>query len=138
MDQKLGYDVLKIVLASIVPVTLGAICYNPVKRKFAARRAAKENRAADEARRAKLEERRDALLAKMMDMLTEIGGDVRCIYESQPAKFDALEVALRALHGEKVNGNVDKALARIEKARDEVNRHTAEKIGCVDIGEGVD
>jgi hypothetical protein len=29
----LGYDVIQIVLASVIPITLGAIIYNPIKRR---------------------------------------------------------------------------------------------------------
>lgn len=137
MDQKLGYDVLKIVLASIVPVTLGAICYNPVKRKFAARRAAKE-------KRAELEEKRDAALERVERFLTQVQHDqektgklLEQSIRNHISEMGTLEITLMAIQGYKLNGNVTDALKVVRAQKDEFMRQLA-SASCSDIGQGVE
>ena len=51
--------------------------------------------------------------------------------------YIALEVTLVALHGEKLNGNVEDALKRVRRAKDTINNRLNDKV-CDGIGEGVD
>lgn len=106
-----------IVLGVLIP---GAILAGP--RLY---RKRKENRKAQEAK----EQMRDDLLQNISTTLTELAGDVKELYTAMPAQFEALEVALRALHGEKVNGNVDKALASIDAAKKRMNKRLVDKVG---------
>ena len=114
MTTSLWYDILLIALGVLIPAALLA---GP---KVAARVRKKRDAVA----------RRDAILSEMRDMIREIGGDVRCLYESQPATFNALEVALKALKGEHVNGNVTEAIKQMQDARDSIMKRMTAKTGC--------
>ena len=97
----------------------------------------KRIKAKREAREA-LEAKRDATLADVARMLGEIGGDVRCLYSIQAPQLEALEITLVALHGETLNGNVDEALKKVRAAKKTISDRLNDKVGCADIGEGVD
>ena len=88
--------------------------------------------------KAALEAKRDATLEQVARMLGEVGGDLRCLYQIQMPQLEALEVTLVALHGEKLNGNVEDALNRVRQAKDTINKRLNNKVGCADIGEGAD
>lgn len=103
---------------------------------YAGPRLLKRLRAKKEARAA-LEAKRDATLEQAARMLGEIGGDLRCLYQIQMPQLEALEVTLVALHGEKLNGNVDDALKKVRRAKDTINNRLNGKV-CDGIGEGVD
>ena len=55
--------------------------------------------------------------------------DNRCQYTALLAVIDAQELQLHALKGKKFNGNVDDALGKIDKARQEIQSHLVEA-GC--------
>ena len=87
--------------------------------------------------KAALEAKRDATLEQVARMLGEVGGDLRCLYQIQMPQLEALEVTLVALHGEKLNGNVEDALKKVRRAKDTINNRLNDKV-CDDIGEGAD
>lgn len=87
--------------------------------------------------KAELEAKRDATLEQVARMLGEVGGDLRCLYQIQMPQLEALEVTLVALHGEKLNGNVEDALKKVRRAKDTINNRLNDKV-CDGIGEGVD
>ena len=103
---------------------------------YAGPRLFKRMRAKREAKAA-LEAKRDATREQVARMLGEVGGDLRCLYQIQMPHLEALEVTLVALHGEKLNGNVDEALKKVRRAKDTINNRLNDKV-CDDIGEGVD
>ena len=103
---------------------------------YAGPRLLKRLRAKKEARAA-LEAKRDATLEQVARMLGEIGGDLRCLYQIQMPQLEALEITLVALHGEKLNGNVEDALRKVRRAKDTINNRLNDKV-CDDIGEVVD
>ena len=80
-------------------------------------------------KRYKLLNQRDALLAEVQQTLLAVRDDNRCQYTALLAVIDAQELQLHALKGKKINGNVDDALAKIDKARDEIQSHLVEA-GC--------
>ncbi len=73
-------------------------------------------------KRYKLLNQRDALLAEVQQTLLAVRDD-------NLAVIDAQELQLHALKGKKINGNVDDALAKIGKAREEIQSHLVEA-GC--------
>ena len=77
----------------------------------------------------KLLNQRDELLAEVQKTLMAVREDNRCQYTALLAVIDAQELQLHALKGKKINGNVDDALAKIGKAREEIQRHLVEA-GC--------
>jgi len=77
----------------------------------------------------KLLNQRDALLAEVQKTLMAVREDNRCQYTALLAVIDAQELQLHALKGKKINGNIDNALAKIGKAREEIQSHLVEA-GC--------
>ena len=77
----------------------------------------------------KLLNQRDALLAEVQQTLVAVREDNRCQYTALLAVIDAQELQLHALKSKKMNGNVDDALAKISKAREEIQSHLVEA-GC--------
>jgi hypothetical protein len=123
----IGYDIVKILLASVIPIMLGAILYNPIKRKCEARRAAK-------AKRAELEESRDALLKEVARIVRETSGDVRCLYSVQRPMLESLEISLLKIQGSRLNGNVKDAIDKVRAAKDKIDKRLTDKVGA-NIGE---
>ena len=80
-------------------------------------------------KRYKLLNQRDALLAEVQQTLLAVRDDNRCQYTALLTIVDAQELQLHALKGKKMNGNVDDALAKIDKARAEIQSHLVEA-GC--------
>lgn len=133
MEKQLWYDSLLIALGVLIPA---AIYAGPKRR---------DKRKKEREERAALERGRDEILGKLSTKLDEIkaeqhtqGADIRCLYQIQMPQLDSLEVSLKALKGEKVNGNVTAALDKIADAKDAINKRLTDKIGCSDIGEGTD
>ena len=77
----------------------------------------------------KLLNQRDELLAEVQKTLMAVREDNRCQYTALLVVIDAQELQLHALKGKKINGNVDDALAKIGKAREEIQSHLVEA-GC--------
>ena len=80
-------------------------------------------------KRYRLLNQRDALLAEVQQTLLAVRDDNRCQYTALLAVIVAQELQLHALKGKKINGNVDDALAKIGKAREEIQSHLVEA-GC--------
>ena len=80
-------------------------------------------------KRYKLLNQHDELLAEMQKTMMAVREDNRCQYTALLAVIDAQELQLRALKGKKMNGNVDDALEKIGKAREEIQSHLVEA-GC--------
>ena len=80
-------------------------------------------------KRYRLLNQRDALLAEVQQTLVAVRDDNRCQYTALLAVIDAQELQLHALKGKKMNGNVDDALGKIDKARQEIQSHLVEA-GC--------
>ena len=80
-------------------------------------------------KRYKILNQRDALLAEVQQTLVAMREDNRCQYTALLAVIDAQELQLHALKGKKINGNVEDALAKIGKARAEIQSHLVEA-GC--------
>ena len=80
-------------------------------------------------KRYKLLNHRDELLAEVQKTLMAVREDNRCQYTALLAVIDAHELQLHAPKSKKMNGNVDDALAKIGKARDEIQAHLVEA-GC--------
>ena len=80
-------------------------------------------------KRYRLLNQRDELLAEVQKTLMAVRDDNRCQYTALLAVIDAQELQLHALKGKKMNGNVDDALAKIGKAREEIQAHLVE-VGC--------
>ena len=80
-------------------------------------------------KRYKLLNQRDALLAEVQKTLMAVREDNRCQYTALLAVVDAQELQLHALKGKKINGNIDNALAKIGKSREEIQSHLVEA-GC--------
>ena len=78
--------------------------------------------------------KRDELLAGIHQILIEMGGDVRCLYQIQMPQLEALEVSLLALHGEKINGNVGDAIKIIREAKKAITDRLTDKTGCTGLG----
>ena len=74
-------------------------------------------------KRYKLLNQRDALLAEVQQTLVAVRDDNRCQYTALLTIIDAQELQLHALKGKKMNGNVDDALEKIGKARQEIQSH---------------
>ena len=80
-------------------------------------------------KRYKLLNQHDELLAEVQKTMMAVREDNRCQYTALLAVIDAHELQLHALKSKKMNGNVDDALAKIGKAREEIQRHLIEA-GC--------
>ena len=80
-------------------------------------------------KRYKLLNQRDELLAEVQKTLVAVRNDNRCQYTALLTIIDAQELQLHALKGKKMNGNVEDALAKIGKAREEIQSHLVEA-GC--------
>ena len=80
-------------------------------------------------KRYKLLNQRDALLAEVQQTLLAVRNDNRCQYTALLTIIDAQDLQLHALKGKKMNGNVDDALEKIGKAREEIQSHLVE-VGC--------
>ena len=80
-------------------------------------------------KRYKLLNHRDELLAEVQKAMMAVREDNRCQYTALLAVIDAHELQLHALKSKKMNGNVDDALAKISKAREEIQSHLVEA-GC--------
>ena len=80
-------------------------------------------------KRYKLLNQHDELLAEVQKTMMAVREDNRCQYTALLAVIDAHELQLRALKGKKMNGNVDDALEKIGKAREEIQSHLVEA-GC--------
>ena len=80
-------------------------------------------------KRYKLPNQHDELLAEVQKTMMAVREDNRCQYTALLAVIDAHELQLHALKSKKMNGNVDDALAKISKAREEIQSHLVEA-GC--------
>ena len=80
-------------------------------------------------KRYKLLNQHDELLAEVQKTMMAVREDNRCQYTALLAVIDAHELQLHALKSKKMNGNVDDALAKISKAREEIQAHLVEA-GC--------
>lgn len=80
-------------------------------------------------KRYKLLNQHDELLAEVQKTMMAVREDNRCQYTALLAVIDAQELQLRALKGKKMNGNVDDALEKIGKAREEIQSRLVE-VGC--------
>lgn len=125
MSRQLWYDSLLIALGVIIPAAL-----------YAGPKLTKWHKAKREEHKA-LEAKRDAVLESIAATMAEIqqeqrnhGADLRTLYEIQIPQLDSLEVSLRALKGEKVNGNVSAALEKIECAKETITKRLTDKVGC--------
>lgn len=124
---QLLYDMLLIALGVLVPAAL-----------LTGPRIIKKRREKC-ARRAGLEQKRDETLAAVLEKLDHISdgqetikSDVRCLYRSQIPQLDSLEITLRALKKEKINGNVTDALGKIQEAKSTINARLCERVGCAE------
>jgi len=106
-----------IALGVLIP---GAMAAGPMLHK---------RRKAQKAARQALEDRRDSILDDVAKTLKELSGDVKCLYRVTAPQLEALEVTLRALHGEKVNGNVKKAIDEVVDARKKLDDRLMDKVG---------
>ena len=77
----------------------------------------------------KLLNQHDELLAEVQKTMMAVREDNRCQYTALLAVIDAHELQLHALKSKKMNGNVDDALEKIGKAREEIQSHLVE-VGC--------
>ncbi|HNV37158.1 MAG TPA: hypothetical protein PKL79_09090 [Rectinema sp.] len=111
-------SIILIALGAIVPLLVLAPP-RKIKQAFANRRE-----------RAKLVELQNKTLLELKQMLAEIGGDVRCLYQVQAPQMEAIEVTLETLQGKKMNGNVKTALEELRKARTTINSRLGDKVGC--------
>ena len=84
---------------------------------------------AERKKKADMEKRRDETLEQVVAVLKDISGDVKCLFRINETQLDALEVTLRALHGEKVNGNVDAAIKKIQDAKMHLSGRLLDKVG---------
>lgn len=114
-------SIILIALGAIVPLLVLAPP-RKIKQAFANRRE-----------RAKLVELQNKTLLELKQMLAEIGGDVRCLYQVQAPQMEAIEVTLETLQGKKMNGNVRVALEELRKARAMINSRLGDKVGCVEV-----
>ena len=80
-------------------------------------------------KRYKLLNQHDELLAEVQKTMMAVREDNRCQYTALLAVIDAHELQLHALKSKKMNGNVDDALEKIGKAREEIQSHLVE-VGC--------
>lgn len=126
MDTQLWYDSLLIALGVLIPAAI-----------YAGPRIYKKRKRREEERKA-LETKRDDLLENLSAKLAEIqleqrqqGCDMRVLYQIQIPQLDSLEVSLKALKGEKVNGNVTAALDKIKDAKDTITKRLTDKVGCM-------
>lgn len=115
--MNLGYEALLIALSVLIPAGLyaGPKLYKRYKKHRGNHKA--------------LEERRDAILLDVSTTLKELSGDVKCLYQVNIPQLEALEVTLRALHGEKVNGNVKRAIGEVCNAKNKLSARLVEKVG---------
>lgn len=66
--------------------------------------------------------KRDQILEEVKVSLDALKSDNQCQYMALLASFEAQELQLHALKGKKMNGNVDDALEKIARAKDELQR----------------
>lgn len=125
MNRQLLYDSLLIALGVLIPAAL-----------YAGPRLSRRHKQKQEDRK-ELEAKRDAVLESIAATMAEIqheqyrhGCDLRTLYEIQLPQLDSLEVSLKALKGEKVNGNVAAALSKIEGAKTMIMKRLTDKVGC--------
>lgn len=125
MESPLMYDILLIALGVLVPAAI-----------YAGPKIYKRRKKQSEEHLA-LEKKRDELLKNLATRLEEMqteqrkqGADMRVLYQIQLPQLDSLEVSLKALKGEKVNGNVMVALDRIKDAKDAITKRLTDKVGC--------
>lgn len=126
MKGSLQYDILLIALGVVVPA---AILAGPRLMKW--RKAKIEKRLA-------LEKKRDDTLDEVAKIVKEISGDVHCLYQVQMPELEALEISLLKIQGAELNGNVEDAITAVRGAKKTINNRLNDKVGCADIGEGVD
>lgn len=122
----LGYDALLIALGVLIPAALYAVPKLYRRRKEAVKK------------RVALEARRDETLEQVASTLRELSGDVKCLFDVNNVQLESLEITLRALHGEHLNGDVDEAIRKIRAAKQGLSGRLVSKVGCATIGEGVD
>lgn len=122
----LGYDALLIALGVLIPAGLYAVPKLYRRRKEAVKK------------RVALEARRDETLDQVAATLRELSGDVKCLFDVNNVQLESLEITLRALHGEHLNGDVDEAIRKIRAAKQGLSGRLVSKVGCATIGEGVD
>jgi cell division protein FtsX len=122
----LGYDALLIALSVLIPAGLYAVPKLYKRRKKAVKK------------RVALEARRDETLEQVAATLRELSGDVKCLFDVNNVQLESLEITLRALHGEHLNGDVDEAIRKIRAAKQGLSGRLVSKVGCATIGEGVD
>lgn len=93
-------------------------------------------RAAVARRDAKIQadQRTNEMLAQILRAVADIGEDVRCLYEVQAPQLEALEISLRLLKQEHVNGEATTALAEVRKAKAKVLKRLTAGVGCSDLG----
>lgn len=133
----IGYDVIKILLGSLIPVSLGVVLYKPITRRCEARRADRIKRAEIEAKRDATLHRVDEALQKIQDDQKRTGTLLEQSIRNHISEMCTLEITLVAIQGYKLNGNVDDALKAVKEQKDEFMRQLA-KTSCDGIGEGVD
>jgi len=137
MEQQLSYDIIMIILTSAIPITLGAILYNPIRRKFEARRAEKARKIEIEVKRDATLERVEAFLQKVQEDHKKTGKLLEQSIKNQLSEMNTLEITLIAIQGYKLNGEVTDALKAVRAQKTEFMQQLA-SLSCADIGQAAD